>query len=84
MPRRVLKGIVVEDKSEKTVSVLVERSITHPKYKKIIKRSKRYLAHDENNSYKINDEVSIIESKPISKRKKWSIVNQEGRNDPNG
>ena len=73
MPRRVLQGIVVSDKCDKTVIVRVENRVMHPIYKKYIKVRKRYAAHDENNSYKEGDSVRIIESKPISKTKKWVV-----------
>ena len=75
MPKRVLKGVVVSDKSDKTVTVLVSRKVMHPVYKKYIKRSKKYSAHDENNKFKIGELVSIQENKPISKTKKWVVVN---------
>ncbi|MBI3418828.1 MAG: 30S ribosomal protein S17 [Proteobacteria bacterium] len=74
MPRRVLQGVVVSDKANKTVSVLVERRIMHPVYKKFVKRSKKYLAHDEDNRAKVGDKVEIIECRPISKRKTWILV----------
>ncbi len=74
MPRRVLEGRVVSDKMDKTVTVLVERRFMHPKYKKYIKRSAKYAAHDENNVVKEGDMVQIIECKPISKRKSWRII----------
>jgi len=74
MPRRVLQGVVVSDKAEKTVTVLVERRVMHPVYKKIIRRSKRYHAHDEANSYKIGDSVRIEECRPVSKSKSWKVV----------
>ena len=74
MPRRVLTGKVVSDKMDKTVTVLVERRVMHPVYKKFIKRSKRFLAHDEANSCSIGDTVSIIETAPMSKRKCWAVV----------
>ena len=74
MPRRVLEGKVVSDKMDKTVTVLVERQFMHPKYKKYIKRSNKYAAHDENNSVKEGDIVQIIECAPISKRKSWTLV----------
>ena len=74
MPKRVLKGVVVSDKSAKTVTVLVSRKVMHPVYKKYIKRSKKYSAHDENNKFKIGELVTIQESKPISKTKKWVVV----------
>ena len=74
MPRRVLQGTVVSDKANKTITVLVERRVRHPIYKKYIKRSKKYAAHDENNSKKIGDVVEIIECAPISKSKRWTLV----------
>ncbi len=74
MPRRVLTGKVVSDKADKTITVLVERRLKHPVYKKFIKRSSKFLAHDEDNAAKVGDTVSIIESKPISKRKSWTLV----------
>ncbi len=74
MPRRVLEGKVVSDKMDKTVTVLVERRFMHPKYKKYIKRSSKYAAHDENNSVKEGEIIQIIECAPISKRKSWTVV----------
>ncbi|MCA8909075.1 MAG: 30S ribosomal protein S17 [Rhodospirillaceae bacterium] len=74
MPRRVLSGVVVSDKADKTVSVLVERRLMHPMYKKFITRSKRYLAHDEDNRCKVGDRVQIQERSPLSKRKRWEVV----------
>lgn len=74
MPRRVLQGVVVSDKGEKTVTVLVERRVMHPLYKKFIKRSKKYRAHDENNVHKVGDVVRIEECRPISKTKTWAIM----------
>ena len=74
MPRRVLTGTVVSDKADKTVTVLVERRIMHPVYKKFIRRTKRYLAHDEGNSCSVGDQVSIVEVRPLSKRKCWTVV----------
>ena len=74
MPRRTLQGVVVGDKADKTVTVLVERRVMHPVYKKIIKRSKRYHAHDEANHYKVGDSVRIRECRPISKTKSWEVV----------
>jgi small subunit ribosomal protein S17 len=73
MPRRVLQGIVVSDKADKTVVVLVERKIQHSVYKKFIKKSKKYSAHDAANVCKMGDVVSIVESKPISKTKRWAV-----------
>ncbi len=75
MPKRILKGIVVSDKSDKTLTVLVSRKVMHPVYKKYIKRSKKYSVHDENNKYKTGELVTIQENKPISKTKKWVVVN---------
>ena len=74
MPKRVLQGVVISNKADKTISVLVERRIMHPVYKKYIKRKKKYAAHDEKNSCKIGQIVKIQENKPISKTKKWVIV----------
>lgn len=76
MPRRVLQGTVVSDKADKTVTVLVERRVMHPIYKKYIRTSKKYAAHDETNSCKVGDVVSIIESRPISKSKRWMVVEE--------
>ena len=77
MPKRILSGIVIAAKNNKTITVKVTRKIKHKLYKKIISRSKNYHAHDENNNYKIGDNVSIIETKPISKLKKWTILSNE-------
>ena len=74
MPKRVLQGVVVSDLQDKTVTVRVERRIKHPVYSKVIRRSKKYAAHDENNQCKVGDLVAIRECKPISKRKTWEIV----------
>lgn len=76
MPRRVFQGVVVSDKSDKTVVVKVEKREKHPLYHKYIKRTAKYAAHDETNSYKIGDSVKIIESRPISKTKKWLVVEE--------
>ena len=73
MPKKVLTGVVVSDKPNKTITVLVERKYQHPVLKKVIKVRKKYNAHDENNSYKIGDKVSIVESKPYSKNKKFKV-----------
>lgn len=73
MPRRILQGVVVSDKCDKTVLVKVEERVMHPIYKKYVKLHKKYAAHDESNSCKIGDLVKIVESKPISKTKKWAI-----------
>ena len=77
MPRRELQGVVVGDKADKTVTVLVERRVMHPLYKKFIKRSKRYHAHDESNGAKIGDIVRIRECRPLSKTKSWEILGDE-------
>ena len=74
MPRRIMQGTVVSDKGDKTIIVLVERRVMHPVYKKFIRQSKRYAAHDENNQFKTGDNVSIEESRPISKRKRWVVL----------
>lgn len=73
MPRRVLQGVVVSDKCDKTVLVKVEERVMHPIYKKYVKLHKKYAAHDESNLFKIGDLVKIIESRPISKSKKWVV-----------
>jgi small subunit ribosomal protein S17 len=78
MPKRVLAGRVVSDKMEKTVTVSVERRIMHPLYKKFIRRSKKYAAHDEGNVCKVGDLVKIEECAPISKRKTWSVIERNG------
>ena len=77
MPRRVMQGIVVSDKMDKTVTVKVERRVIHSLYKKFIRRSKKYSAHDENNACKVGDVVSIRECKPISKNKRWEILAED-------
>ena len=74
MPKRILQGVVVSDKNDKTVVVEVERRYTHPLLKKTVRRSKNYHAHDENKKFKVGDAVSIMESKPISKLKRWVVV----------
>lgn len=72
--KRTLVGKVVSDKMDKTISVLIERRVKHPLYGKIVRRSKKYLAHDENNQAKIGDTVEIQESRPISKNKSWVLA----------
>src|SRR3712207_9164680 len=74
MPKRVLQGVVVSDKQDKTVVVKVERRFTHPVMKKTVRKTKNYHAHDENNTAKVGDTVFIEESKPISKLKTWVLV----------
>jgi len=80
MARRVLKGKVVSDKMDKTITVLVERRYMHSLYKKFIKRSDKFAAHDENNQHKVGDLVAIEECKPISKRKTWTVITDEQAN----
>ncbi|WP_223477858.1 30S ribosomal protein S17 [Oricola indica] len=77
MPKRVLQGTVVSDKNDKTVVVRVERRFTHPLFKKTVRRSKKYKAHDENNQFKTGDTVFIQESAPISKDKCWVVVTDQ-------
>jgi len=86
MPKRVLTGRVVSDKTDKTITVLVERRVMHPIYKKFIRQSKKYAAHDETNLCKQGDLVSIEECRPISKNKSWLVVqrNGEGVSRPEG
>ena len=74
MPKRVLQGTVVSDKSDKTIVVRVERRFTHPTMKKTVRRSKKYQAHDAANKHKVGDVVFIQESPPISKNKRWVVV----------
>jgi small subunit ribosomal protein S17 len=74
MPKRILQGVVVSDKQEKTVVVRVERRFTHPLLKKTVRRTKHYHAHDEAKAHKVGDQVSIEETKPISKLKRWTVV----------
>jgi len=74
MPKRILQGVVVSDKSDKTVVVKVERRYSHPLLQKTVRQSKNYKAHDENNNFKVGDIVSIQESAPISKDKRWVVV----------
>ena len=76
MPKRVLQGVVVSDKQDKTVVVKVERRFTHPVMKKTVRMSKKYKAHDENNACKVGDQVFIQESAPISKDKRWVVVTE--------
>ena len=74
MPKKILTGVVISDKPDKTITVLVERKYSHPLLKKVIKVRKKYNAHDENNKFKTGDKVSIIESKPFSKNKKFQVM----------
>ena len=74
MPKKILSGIVISDKPNKTITVSVERKVSHPVLKKVIRVRKKYNAHDENNKFKTGDRVSIIESKPFSKNKKFQVM----------
>ena len=74
MSKKILTGVVVSDKPNKTITVLIERKYSHPVLKKVVKVRKKYNAHDENNKYKTGDKVSIIESKPFSKNKKFQVM----------
>ena len=75
MPKKILQGTVISNKQDKTITVLVERKFKHPVLKKVIRRSKKYSAHDPQNKYNTGDQVKIMESKPISKLKRWVAVN---------
>ena len=79
MPKRVLSGRVTSDKMDKTVTVLVDRRVMHPIYKKFIRQSKKYAAHDEANTCKVGDLVRIEECPPISKRKSWLVIERNGQ-----
>ena len=74
MPKKILTGVVVSDKPNKTITVMVERKYSHPLLEKVVKVKKKYNAHDENNTFKTGDKVSIIESKPFSKNKKFQVM----------
>lgn len=76
MPKRVLQGTVVSDKSSQTITVLVERRFMHPLYKKVVRRTKKFRAHDADNSAAIGDVVRIEECKPISKTKSWTLLDK--------
>ncbi|MGE5720845.1 MAG: 30S ribosomal protein S17 [Sphingomonadales bacterium] len=78
MPKRILTGTVVSDKTDKTVVVQVERRVKHPLYGKIVKRSKKYHAHDEGNEYRQGETVRIEETRPISKLKTWRVIERVG------
>ena len=79
MPKRILSGTICKATSKKTVVVEVERTFKHPIYKKYIKRSKKYHAHDETDTLRVGDKVIIEETKPISKLKTWKVINNEKR-----
>jgi small subunit ribosomal protein S17 len=74
MPKRILQGVVVSDKNTKTIVVEVERRYTHPLFKKTVRRSKKFHAHDADDTFKVGDVVRIEESKPISKNKRWIVL----------
>ena len=74
MPKKILTGVVISDKPNKTVTVMVERRYSHPVLKKVIRVRKNYNAHDEKNKFKEGEKVSIIESKPFSKKKTWQVM----------
>jgi small subunit ribosomal protein S17 len=74
MPRRELHGVVVSDKADKTVVVRVDRRVQHPVYKKYVVRSKKFMAHDEANAFKVGDVVRIRECRPLSRRKRWEVI----------
>ena len=74
MPKKILTGVVVSDKPNKTITVLIERKYSHPVLKKIVRVRKKYNAHDENNKYKTGDKVSIVESRPFSKNKRFQVM----------
>ena len=76
MPKKILTGVVISDKPNKTITVMVERKYSHPLLKKVVKVRKKYNAHDENNKFKNGDKVSIIESKPFSKNKKFEVIEE--------
>ncbi|KEJ88611.1 UNVERIFIED_CONTAM: hypothetical protein GTU68_024220 [Idotea baltica] len=77
MPKRILTGTVTSDANEQTVTVSVERRFTHPVLKKTIRKSKKYRAHDENNTFKVGQQVRIIECAPRSKTKRWEVITAE-------
>ena len=79
MPKRVLQGVVISDKNAKTVVVSVERRYAHPMLGKIVRRSKKYHAHDEKGSFKVGDVVRIQECRPLSKLKSWEVVEKVGK-----
>ena len=82
MPKRVLQGTVVSDKPDKTIIVRVDRRVMHPLYKKYIRLSKKYAAHDAENRFKTGDMVRIQECRPISKRKRWEVLPEDVTGEP--
>ena len=79
MSKKILNGKVVQDKNNKTIVVLVKRKYVHPFFSKVITSTKKYHAHDEKNTYKIGDNVNIIESSPISRLKSWVVLNNSSK-----
>jgi len=77
MPKKILHGVVVNDKENKTIKVMIERKYQHPLFKKVVKSKKKYSAHDEDNKFKVGDKVSIIESRPYSKNKKFEVLKEK-------
>ena len=75
MTKKILNGRVINNQNNKTIVVLVKRKYSHPFFGKVITSAKKYHAHDENNKFKVGDDVKIIESRPISKKKKWKVIN---------
>ena len=84
MPKRILQGVVVSDKMDKTIIVRVDRRVRHPLYKKFITRSKKFAAHDEENLYRKGDTVRIEEHRPISRRKRWMALGRVGEERASG
>lgn len=82
MPRRVLQGVVVSDKADKTIVVRVDRRVMHPVYGKTVKRSKKYMAHDPENRFKVGDVVKIRECRPLSARKRWEVLVEDASGEP--
>jgi small subunit ribosomal protein S17 len=77
MPKRILQGVVVSDKMDKTIVVAVERRVQHPVYKKFIRQSKKYHAHDERNAFKSGQSVRIQECRPLSRTKRWEVLYED-------
>tara|TARA_B100000214_G_C23531336_1_gene429628 strand:- start:58 stop:294 length:237 start_codon:yes stop_codon:yes gene_type:complete len=77
MPKKTLEGVVTSDKGNKSITVVVERKYQHPVLQKVVKSKKKYHVHDENNSFKVGDKVSIIESRPISKTKRFKVIEEK-------
>ena len=76
MPKKILNGKVIKDQNDKTIVVLVKRKYSHPFFGKVVTSSKKFHVHEEKNKFKIGDDVKIIESKPISKKKRWETLNK--------